>query len=616
MKDIKYDHLVDVLPPLDPQEYAVGGIVKGALTALPKILGKGKPYMEKLMAPKGLGKGPDLSRVRADLYTPPKGPYTITNESGARVLDRDFKTLKEAQDALKEMVKGFKTQDATTFRIFGARPPKTAAGVSEGAPEVNLGMVGKTVKKEDSPAMFWRSREEIYQAPQERMAADQWLGYLKARGIRPTELDDSSLEPYLRSLGNKKLTKKELLKEFDEIAPQMEVVPLGKGAAEQTINNVFNNVRRMDPDSYDPKVGGMIKYLQGAMPSLVKDNKLNTKAAETIAANVDDYMFKNFGIKDSLAEGIAQGSGVPFNLKYPLINLASAFNRRGVSFTPKAYAGKPNYGGTQTLGGGDNTQEFLFKYKPGKLRASEPTYDYAHDFGISSAKRKNAFVHVRTSDRTDEFGRRMLFVEEIQSDMHQPIQRALRAGSGKGYATRADKITVDDNMKHLAAIQSRIEEILAVNPASPALKKLHIEREKVRKIVSETIGKGGGDVPQGPFQRSQDYMEFVSKYLTRIAKDGKYDGVGFASPAIKNRSLSVGDKNYIGNEAAYGPILGKALKSLEKKSNAKLMESVIVDDKKRPWRIPFLSIKDPVAQETIGKGLPLYKKGGLAKKGR
>mgnify|MGYP005829122917 FL=1 len=72
MKDIKYDHLVDVLPPLDPQEYAVGGIVKGALTALPKILGKGKPYMEKLMAPKGLGKGPDLSRVRTDLYTPPK----------------------------------------------------------------------------------------------------------------------------------------------------------------------------------------------------------------------------------------------------------------------------------------------------------------------------------------------------------------------------------------------------------------------------------------------------------------------------------------------------------------------------------------------------------------
>ena len=607
--------IVDVLPPLDPQEYAVGGIVKGALKAVPKILGKGKPYMEKLMAPKGLGKGPDLSRVRTDLYTPPKGPYTITNESGARVLDRDFKTLKEAQDALKEMVEGFKTQDATTFRIFGKRPPKTAEGVSEGAPEVNLGMVGKKMPKEDTPAMFWRSREEIYEAPQERMAADQWLGYLKARGIRPTELDDSSLEPYLRSLGNKKLTKKELLKEFDEIAPEMEVVPLGKGSAEQTINNVYKNVKKMDADAFDPKVGGMIKYLQGAMPSMVKGGRLDEKAAKGIATNVDDYMFKNFGIKDSLAEGIAQGSGVPFNLKYPLINLASAFNRRGVSFQPKAYARAPNYGGQQVLGGGDNTQEFLFKYKPGKLRTSEPTYTYSHDFGLTSSQRANAFVHVRTTDRTDEFGRRMLFVEEIQSDMHQPLQRALREGGKDVYARRADKIVVDDNMKHLAAIQSRIEEILAVNPASPALKKLYSEREKVRKIVSETVGKSGGDVPQGPFAKSQDYMEFVSKYLTRVAKDGNYDGVGFSSPAIKNRSLTMGERNYLGNEAAYGPILGKALKSVEKKSNAKLIESVIMDDTRRPWRIPFLSIKDPVAQETIGKGLPLYKKGGLAKKG-
>ena len=532
--------IVDVLPLLDPQEYAVGGFVKGALKAVPKILGKGKPYMEKLMAPK---------------------------KTGEKVLD-----LSKAKS--------------------------------------------KPVKEEDAPAMFWRSRDEIYNAPQEIMPAQQWLGYLKARGIRPNELDDSSLEPYLRSLGNKKLTKKELLKEFDEIAPEMEVIPLGKGSAEQNLNNVYKNLKKMDPDALDPKVGGLIKYLQGAMPNLSKNDKLDVKMAEKVATTVDDYMFKNFGIKNSLSEGIAQGSGVPFKLKYPLVNLASAFNRRGVSFQPKAYARRPNYSDQQTLGGGDNTQEFLFKYKPGKLRTSEPKYEYAHDFGLSATKRENAFVHVRTTDRTDEFGRRMLFVEEIQSDMHQPIQRALREGSKDGYATRADKIVVDDNMKHLDAIQSRIEEILAVNPKSPALKKLYEEREKVRKIVSETIGKGGGDVPQGPFAKSQDYMEFVSKYLTRVAKDGGYDGVGFSSPGIKNRNLTPTNRNYLGNEAAYGPILGKALKNVEKKSNAKLIESVIMDDKRRPWRIPFLSIKDPVAQETIGKGLPLYKKGGLTKKGR
>ena len=584
MKDIKYNHMVDIVPPLEAQEYAAGGVVKGVLKALPKILGKGKPYMEKLAAPKKTGeKVLDLSKA--------KPSYTVYDEAGLPI--KDFKTEKAARDFLRD--------DARA-----------------GGP-ANMYTVGKTGAKvkEETPAMFWRSREEIYNAPQEMMPAQNWLGYLKARGIRANELDDSSLEPFLKSLGNKKLSKKELLKEFDEIAPTLEVVPLGKGTSEQTLTNIYKGMKDLDPAAYDPKVGGMIKYLKGSMPGLVENNKINVKAAETIAANVDDYMLKNFGIKNALEEGIGSGSGVPFILKRPLVNLASAFNKRGISYGPKAYARQPNYGGQQTLGGGDNTQEFLFRYKPGKLRTSEPKYEYAHDFGVSPAKRENAFVHVRTSDRTDEFGRRMLFVEEIQSDMHQPIQRALRAGEkGAGYATRADKVVIDDNMKHLAGIQSRIEDILAVNPKSPALKKLYQEREKVRKIVEENIGKGGGSVPQGPFQRSQDYMEFVSKYLTRMAKDGNYDGVGFSSAAIKNRSLQPNNRNYIGNLAAYGPILKKALENIQKKSNAKLMESVIIDDKQRAWRIPFLSIKNPVAQETIAKGLPLYKKGGIAKKGR
>jgi len=479
----------------------------------------------------------------------------------------------------------------------------------------------KPIKKEKTPAMFWKSRDEIYNAPQEKMMGEQWLGYLKARGVRPAELDDSSLEPFLMSLGKKGITKKELLKEFDEIAPTLEVLPLGKGTAEQTVNNVFKHIRKMDADAFDPKVGGLVKYLQGSMHTLKKEGgTLDAKAAETIAANIDDYMAANFGIKNALSEGIVQGSGVPWVLKYPLINLASAFNRRGVSYIPKTYAGKPNYGGAQVLSGGDNTQEFLFRYNPGKLRTAEPTYTYAHDFGLSSDKLKNAFVHLRTTDRTDEFGRRMLFMEEIQSDMHQPIQRAIRDAAAKGrplksgYANRADKVVVDDNMKHLMAINTRIEEILAVNPKSPALKKLYTEREKVRSIVEKNIGKGSGSVPQGPFHKSQDYMEFVSKYLVRMAKDGNYDGVGFSTSAIKNKSLSPGDRSFQGNLEAYGSIMQNALKGVEKKSGAKLMESVIKDGEGRPWRIPFLSVKDPKAQETISKGMSLYSKGGLVKK--
>ena len=68
------------------------------------------------------------------------------------------------------------------------------------------------------------------------------------------------------------------------------------------------------------------------------------------------------------------------------------------------------------------------------MRTKEPTYTYAHDFGLTSSQRAGGFVHMRTSNRTDAFGRRILHIEEIQSDMHQPVNAAARRV--KKYACR------------------------------------------------------------------------------------------------------------------------------------------------------------------------------------
>ena len=93
MKDIKYRHMVNIVPPLEAQEYAAGGVVKGVLKALPKILGKGKPYMEKLAAPKKTGeKVLDLSKA--------KPSYTVYDEAGLPI--KDFKTEKAARDFLRD----------------------------------------------------------------------------------------------------------------------------------------------------------------------------------------------------------------------------------------------------------------------------------------------------------------------------------------------------------------------------------------------------------------------------------------------------------------------------------------------------------------------------------
>ena len=561
-------------------------------TILPKVLGIVRDYAPKLAKPKKVSeKVLDLSEG--------KSSYTVFDEAGLPI--KDFNTEKAARDFLR------------------------------GDPSANMYTVGKTGQpaKEEAPVLFYKSRETIVDAPQEKMSADRWLNYLNSKGIKKAEMRDTSLENFLVSSGTKTFTKKDLLKEFDEIAPDLEAIALGEQAPKSILNNLYKSVRKIDPDAQDTRVGGLVKYLQDSLPNVVKrDNNIDDAALNSVANNVNAYMEKVFGIRSALDEGVALNAPIPFKAKEPLVNLSAALGKRGAGLPQEAYARRPNYSGQQTLSGGDNYREILFKYKPGKLRKTEPEYNYAHDFGLDKSKAKNAFVHVRVSDRSDEFGRRLMFVEEIQSDMHQPIQRAMRDAKVRGtkfnprdgYAMRGDLPPPKElaaNKQQLDLINLKIENLLATNPRSKALPKLQEEREKIRNILAESMKSkniGGGDIPEGPFQTSQEYMEFVSKYLLRIAKDGKYDGVAFSNPAIKNRNLSPGDRSYQGNLGAYGPILNKALSNVSKKTGANLLNTAIKTPEGQVYGgIKMLNLKNnKAAEEIISGGISAYQKGGVA----
>ena len=66
---------------------------------------------------------------------------------------------------------------------------------------------------------------------------------------------------------------------------------------------------------------------------------------------------------------------------------------------------------TTRVPGGENYQEVLLTYKP---KPGQGEFTASHHAEIP-----NVMVHYRTTDRTDQFGRKILFVEEIQSDWHQ-----------------------------------------------------------------------------------------------------------------------------------------------------------------------------------------------------
>ena len=302
-----------------------------------------------------------------------------------------------------------------------------------------------------------------------------------------------------------------------------------------------------------------------------------------------------------------------------------------------AFVDSATHGTQQVFGStsGKNYREFLFGWKPKGPRKNEPKYSYAHSFG--SAKGENAFMHARVSDRVDEYGNKLLFVEEFQSDMHQPISAAIRAADKAGkkvgkegkYFPRLDVAVAksnQSNLEQMANIQRQIDRLLETNPKSPKLAKLYEQKDMIRGIEADkasNLGKNTSGIPEGPFKDSQDYMEFAIKYLMRVAKDGNYDGVAFSTPTIKNLGLARGNRDYQGNIIAYGQILKNAIRKAKSKSGADLVETSIEGPGRATGRggsdpsyfgVPALMLKgNKKALEKISKGLPAYKEGGLTK---
>jgi hypothetical protein len=573
----------DVVPPLDG--YAAGGVGKKIIQEVaPKVINKLREF-----APQITGK-----------VSQPKKPFwTVLDEDGLPI--KDFNNEKLARDFIRN---------------------------NEYADMYTIGKSTDQAAPTDAPAMFFRSREEIIQGPP-IMTGEQWMKFLKARGIRDAELMDTSMGPWLNQNLKNKVSKNDLVNKFDESVPEFNVQVLGE---ETTLNvdRLKNSLQNLDTTVFPKESGSILRVMQDELRGLDSE-----KAKTEFLKRLDNLFDAGYGIPNVSKTGIPiDNTSVPYEVRQLMGEVLSGTGRRGVGFKKGAYTGRSQYGGQQTLDGGQNHREFLFSYKPKGPRKNEPVYNYAHSFG--GADTKNAFMHARVSDRVDEYGNKLLFVEEFQSDMHQPISRAIREATKKGkdipkegrYAARLDveqpKLN-KSNLQQMELIQRQIDRLLETKPNSPKLAKLYEQKEVIRnmeKDAAKKLSKETTGIPEGPFKNSQDYMEFAIKYLLRVAKDGNYDGIAFSTPAVKNRNLSRGSKDYQGNLVAYGDILKKALAKAKSKSGADLIQTSIKGDKisggsfggRNEWNyygVPVLMLKgNTKALEKISKGLPAYSKGG------
>jgi hypothetical protein len=173
--------------------------------------------------------------------------------------------------------------------------------------------------------------------------------------------------------------------------------------------------------------------------------------------------------------------------------------------------------GQYTLPGGENYRELLLTMpsnRPSIKNMSRAEYNAAveavdragiQDYRSAHFDQPNILAHLRVNDRVDADGKKMLLIEEVQSDWHQ-------AGRDRGYKTK-------QNLENWYN-QNKLE-------ADPPFASLN--SEQISTIERNRNAGMGGDtgVPDAPFKDT--WYQLALKRAIQHAAENGYDRIGLTT---------------------------------------------------------------------------------------
>ena len=342
----------------------------------------------------------------------------------------------------------------------------------------------------------------------------------------------------------------------------------------------------------------------------VEVGKIDADVKSMAAGNLNAFFNKHHGIKDVMEEGIPiYSTEIPAYIKKMGTIWRDILQGRGVNYITE---GKPSHGEAQFLKGGANHNELVFSYTPGSLRKNEPTYENTHKFDITP---DNVFVWTRFTDRYDTRNRKLLFIEEIQSDMHQGARKAMKKEKAKEpvYAIRGDEPTAK-TQKLQNELSALLTELRNIDPTNQARREeLRVEIKSMKKKV-KAAGMSS-KTPEGPFKKSENYANFAIKNVLRYALDNGYDGVALISGKAKNKANnnSPGSVQYKGTLGAYNNIYASTMKDIANDKNLYFPENgvIIKDGEGVAWpRLPAILFDDAAVKKIKGETFKTYKSEG------
>jgi hypothetical protein len=213
------------------------------------------------------------------------------------------------------------------------------------------------------------------------------------------------------------------------------------------------------------------------------------------------------------------------------------------------------------MGGAENYREFTLHIENPKTATRYDSSKGTKHFGGG-----DELLHYRVTDRIDEDGKRVLFVEEIQSDLHstasstqsdatyelpakerqkianQLEEFGLRANTKelRGYGNffyRGEPGTGGEKMMDIGSLPSIAKDIKAGRTENFGSQKADdfVENfgfEKTQEIGALVEKLETGNLPDLPY-KGNDYIDLAVKDIMKLAAEGNYDRVAFTNPATQ-----------------------------------------------------------------------------------
>jgi hypothetical protein len=175
--------------------------------------------------------------------------------------------------------------------------------------------------------------------------------------------------------------------------------------------------------------------------------------------------------------------------------------------------------------GGSNYKEMLITV-PGTPRVFTK-----HHYTGEVKQGENLIAHARFNDRTID-GKKILFIEEIQSDLHQ-------AGRKQGYSSLNLDVELENINSQLSLLSKTMDE-LKIGDDTAKIQDYMDQYNKLLEKRQSLVDESRNTIADAPFKNN--WYELTMKRLIKYAIDNGYDGISFTTGKMQNERYNLAKK--------------------------------------------------------------------------